>query len=111
MTCDVSTITDREELEAIIRAAYARDLELQQQAADSDQQRRQRIAQAVDSLTALLGPDHPSAAGQGSIREMRLYSDADLQQHAGLAIRLVLEGMEILTATARDVARVVGEEV
>ena len=33
-----------------------------------DQQRRQRIAQAVDSLTALLGPDQPSAAGQGSIR-------------------------------------------
>lgn len=42
---------------------------------------------------------------------MRLYPDAVLQQHAGLAIRLVLEGMEILTATARDVARVVGEEV
>ena len=76
----------------------------------SDQQRRQRIAQAVDSLTALLGPDQPSAAGQGSIREMRLYPDAALHQHAGLAIRLVLEGMEILTATARD-ARVVGEEV
>ena len=74
----------------------------------SDQQRRQRIAQAVDSLTALLGPDQPSAAGQGSIREMRLYPDAVLQR---LAIRLVLEGMEILTATARDVARVVGEEV
>ena len=77
----------------------------------SDQQRRQRITQAVDSLTALLGPDQPSAAGQGSIREMRLYPDAALHQHAGLAIRLVLEGMEILTATARDVARVVGEEV
>ena len=111
MTCDVSTITYREELEAIIRAAYARDLELQQQQADSDAQRRQRIAQAVDSLTALLGPANPQTPGLGSIREMRLYQDADLQQHAGLAIRLVLEGMEILTATARDVARVVGEEV
>ena len=77
----------------------------------SDQQRRQRIAQAVDSLTNLLGPANPQAPGQGSIREMRLYPDADLHQHAGLAIRLVLEGMEILTATARDGARVVGEEV
>ena len=65
----------------------------------------------MQSLTDLLGPDQPSAAGQGSIREMRLYPDAALHQHAGLAIRLVLEGMEILTATARDVARVVGEEV
>lgn len=84
---------------------------LQQAAADTDAARRARIGAAVKSLTALLGPDQPSVAGQGSIREMRLYSDADLQQHAGLAIRLVLEGMEILTATARDVARVVGEEV
>ena len=77
----------------------------------SDQQRRQRIAQAVDSLTNPLGPANPQAPGQGSIREMRLYPDAALQQHAGLAIRLVLEGMEILTATARDVALIVGEEV
>lgn len=78
---------------------------LQQAAADADTARRARIGAAVQSLTALLGPDQPSAAGQGSIREMRLYPD--LQQHAGLAIQLVLEGMEILTATAR----VVGEEV
>lgn len=108
---DLSHITTPAEAEALMQAVAELYQRLQQAAADTDAARRARIGAAVKSLTALLGPDQPSAAGQGSIREMRLYSDADLQQHAGLAIRLVLEGMEILTATARDVARVVGEEV
>lgn len=108
---DLSHITTPAEAEALMQAVAELYQRLQQAAADTDAARRARIGAAVKSLTALLGPDQPSAAGQGSIREMRLYPDADLQQHAGLAIRLVLEGMEILTATARDVARVVGEEV
>lgn len=108
---DLSHITTPAEAEALMQAVAELYQRLQQAAADTDAARRARIGAAVKSLTALLGPDQPSAAGQGSIREMRLYSDADLHQHAGLAIRLVLEGMEILTATARDVARVVGEEV
>lgn len=107
---DLSHITTPAEAEALMQAVAELYQRLQQAAADTDAARRARIG-AVKSLTALLGPDQPSAAGQGSIREMRLYPDADLHQHAGLAIRLVLEGMEILTATARDVARVVGEEV
>ncbi len=105
---DLSHITTPAEAEALMQAVAELYQRLQQAAADTDAARRARIGAAVKSLTALLGPDQPSAAGQGSIREMRLYPDAVLQQ---LAIRLVLEGMEILTATARDVARVVGEEV
>ena len=108
---DLSHITTPAEAEALMQAAAELYQRLQQTAADTDSARRARIGAAVKSLTDLLGPDQPSAAGQGSIREMRLYPDADLQQHAGLVIRLVLEGMEILTATARDVALVVGEEV
>lgn len=108
---DLSHITTPAEAEALMQAIAELYQRLQQAAADTDAARRARIGAAVDSLTALLGPGQPSAAGLGSIREMRLYPDAALHQHAGLAIRLVLEGMEILTATARDVARVVGEEV
>lgn len=108
---DLSHITTPAEAEALMQAVAELYQRLQQAAADTDAARRARIGAAVKSLTALLGPDQPSVAGQGSIREMRLYPDAVLQQRAGLAIRLVLEGMEILTATARDVARVVGEEV
>lgn len=75
----------------------------------SDQQRRQRIAQAVDSLTALLGPADPQTPGLGSIREMRAYPPEMLQEHAGIAIAKLLEGLEILTATTRDLASVVGQ--
>lgn len=71
-------------------------------------QRRQRIAAAEAALVALLGPDN-ATAGQGSIREMLQYSDADLHEHSGLALRLVLTGMEIQTRTMLDLVRVVGQ--
>ena len=108
MSCDPSTITDRSELEALIKAAYARDVELQQQQSDTETQRKQRIAAAEATLVALLGPDN-AAAGQGSIREMLQYADADLHEHSGLALRLVLTGMEIQTRTMLDLVRVVGQ--
>ena len=107
MSCDPSTITDRSELEALIKAAYARDVELQQQS-DTEAQRKQRIAAAEATLVDLLGPDN-ATAGQGSIREMLQYSDADLHEHSGLALRLVLTGMEIQTRTMLDIVRVVGQ--
>ena len=107
MSCDPSTITDRSELEALIKAAYARDVELQQQQSDTEAQRKQRIA-AAEALVALLGPDN-ATAGQGSIREMLQYADTDLHEHSGLALRLVLTGMEIQTRTMLDLVRVVGQ--
>ena len=71
-------------------------------------QRKQRIAAAEATLVSLLGPDN-ATAGQGSIREMLQYSDADLHEHSGLALRLVLTGMEIQTRTMLDLVRVVGQ--
>ena len=82
---DLSHIATPAEAEALMQAVAELYQRLQQAAADTDAARRARIGAAVKSLTDLLGPDQPSAAGQGSIREMRLYSDADLHQHAGLA--------------------------
>ena len=71
-------------------------------------QRKQRIAAAEATLVSLLGPDN-ATAGQGSIREMMQYSDADLHEHSGLALRLVLTGMEIQTRAMLDLVRVVGQ--
>lgn len=108
MAIDITTLTSAELLQLITDASAAYD----QRVCDGEQaalQRKQRIAAAVDSLSTLLGPREPTAPGQGSIREMLLYSDADLQQHSGLALRLVLRGMEIQTATTRDLALVVSE--
>ena len=107
MSIDYSALT-LSEIGQILTEASEAYRALEAANALSDQQRRQRIAQAVDSLTALLGPDQPSAAGQGSIREMRLYPTETLHEHAGIAIAKLLEGLEILTSTTRDLARVVG---
>ena len=86
------------------------DAYVAREAADAaaDVQRKQRIAAAEAALVALLGPDN-ATAGQGSIRAMLRYSDTDLQAHAGLALRLVLTGMEIQTRTMLDIVRVVGQ--
>ena len=89
------------EVSAAYRAREAAD-------AAAEAQRKQRIAAAEATLVALLGPDN-ATAGQGSIREMLQYSDADLHEHSGLALRLVLTGMEIQTRTMLDLVRVVGQ--
>ena len=89
------------EVSAAYRAREAAD-------AAAETQRKQRIAAAEATLVSLLGPDN-ATAGQGSIREMLQYSDADLHEHSGLALRLVLTGMEIQTRTMLDLVRVVGQ--
>ena len=89
------------EISAAYRAREAAD-------AAAETQRKQRIAAAEATLVALLGPDN-ATAGQGSIREMLQYTDADLLEHSGLALRLVLTGMEIQTRTMLDLVRVVGQ--
>ena len=89
------------EISAAYRAREAAD-------AAAETQRKQRIAAAEATLVALLGPDN-ATAGQGSIREMLQYADADLHEHSGLALRLVLTGMEIQTRTMLDLVRVVGQ--
>ena len=107
MSIDYSAMT-LSEIGQILTEASEAYRALEAANALSDQQRRQRITQAVDSLTALLGPADPQTPGLGSIREMRAYPPEMLHEHAGIAIAKLLEGLEILTATTRDLASVVG---
>jgi hypothetical protein len=81
-------------------------------AADRDayEARFTAIDSAIGQLTSLLGPAG-APAGQGSIRAMRGYDEQTLAQHAGLALSLVLQGMEILTATTLDLATIVSREL
>ena len=107
MSIDYSAMTLSEISEILTEASEAyRAREVSDALAKA--QRRQRIAAAEATLVALLGPDN-ATAGQGSIREMLQYSDADLHEHSGLALRLVLTGMEIQTRTMLDLVRVVGQ--
>ena len=107
MSIDYSAMTLSEISEILTEASEAyRAREVSDALAKA--QRKQRIAAAEATLVSLLGPDN-ATAGQGSIREMMQYSDADLHEHSGLALRLVLTGMEIQTRTMLDLVRVVGQ--
>ena len=103
--CDAMPLAELSKTLSEVSAAYRA-----REAADADTkaQRKQRIAAAEATLASLLGPDN-ATAGQGSIREMMQYADADLHEHSGLALRLVLTGMEIQTRTMLDLVRVVGQ--
>lgn len=107
----VPDYTDWTEAELIthinaLNAAYAAR---QQENAQTEAEARADVTAAIAGLNALLGPDNPTAPGVGSISEMLEYTDAQLGQYAGLALRQVLLGMQIQARLTRDLARVVGD--
>ena len=65
-----------------------------------------QIAGAVDTLTALLGPANATKptmenllAGRVSIREVAAFSPVELATQPGLALSLILKGLESVVAT------------
>lgn len=112
---DISDLTAaelRELIEASSAAFYA--AEAAQKAAD--EARREAIGNAVASLETLLGPEG-AAPGVNSIRAVRAHDAADIAAgeprgttmaaNATTALSLLYEGLEMLTTTTRDVAKVI----
>lgn len=89
-----------------LNAAYAAK---QRENEQTESDARAAVTTAIAGLDALIGPDNPSAPGLGSISEMLQYTDEQLGQYAGLALRQVLLGMQIQAHLTRDLARVVGD--
>lgn len=88
--------------------------ELERRAADAraeDEERKAAIYGSIDALTALIGPDQPTAPAMGSITEVRLYSEADMHAHAGLGLALAFEGLELLARATRDIATAVSKRL
>lgn len=87
----------------------------QQQDAEENETRRGDIGAATTTLEQLLGPTNPDQpsmerlqAGDVSIREVNTFTPEELGAHAGLALKLILGGMDVLTGTTLEVARVIG---
>lgn len=85
----------------------------QQEEVNRHNDMRAEIFQAIGTLTSLLGPEDPPrptmenlVVGNVSIREVLTFTPEELQAHSGLAIQLVLRGMEVLTATEIALAEV-----
>ena len=105
MNDDLTTTADADlqRLMDEIRAEQMRRIaEKEQQEASLQTQ----IAGAVDTLTGLLGPVDATKptmasllAGNLTIREVAAFSPAELATQPGLALSLVLKGMEVIVAT------------
>lgn len=102
------------ELQALIVQAGEVHAALQVQIAAQTATRRQRIGQSIAALDALLGspddpPYDPAGAAPPTIRSVGKHPEEVLAQHPGLVLKLLLQGMEQLTSTTRDLALVVAE--
>lgn len=99
----------------IIAAAQTALYAAQQAEATTDADRRLRVGAAIAGLESLLGAVG-APAGVESIRAIREFDDVDvaegrprghtLGENAGLALSLAFEGLEILSALVRDIAKV-----
>lgn len=105
---DIATATPDQLREAMSLIA-TRLAQLEQATEQTEADTRAAVTAAIAGLDALLGPDNPAAPGLNSISEMLKYTDAQLGQYAGLALRQVLRGMQIQARLTRDLASVVGD--
>ena len=67
------------------------------------------IAGSVQRLSALIGeegsaPYNPNDTAAPTIRSVRRHSDESLSQNSGLALSLILAGLEELASTTKDIA-------
>ena len=81
---------------------------------DRAQARVANIEGAVTRLDTLLGPEDanpydPSGNAPATIRSVGAHAQATLAQNSGLALDLILAGMEELALTVRDMATVLVE--
>lgn len=97
------TLEERRTLQIVL----AQLIEAEEQAAAAEERAlRSTIAGAVDTLTNLLGPAGAAKptmenllAGRVSIREVGAFSPAELATQPGLALSLILKGLESVVAT------------
>lgn len=74
------------------------------------------IDDAVGHITTLLGPEDaapyvPGGDVAATIRSVAAHDAATLAQHSGLALDLILDGMEILAAATLDALIIISREL
>lgn len=103
MAVDLDTMSD----EAIAQLAASLQQELTWRAAAreaEDQANRTAIKDAITQLKALIGPESPTTPGLNSISEIRLYTQQQMQDNAGLALERAFLGLDLLARTVLSMA-------
>ena len=116
MTGDKTSVPELslDELQVLMRQVQDATRAALQAEQDRAQQRVASIETAVARLDALLGPEDakpydPSGNVPATIRSVGAHDQATLAQNSGLALDLILAGMEELALTVRDMATVLVE--
>lgn len=108
-----------EDLTALIDQASQMVRDRLAQAQQAVEDRRAQLAAAITPLEVLLGPDD-ATPGIDSIRAARAFDTADISdgkprgttmaENPGLALSLLFEGMELLTANTLNLARILAAD-
>lgn len=97
-----------DELQALMVLIQNRITQLVQQQADETTQTRVEITEAVATLDALIG-DGTTTPNLDTIVGVQLFTDEQIGDNVVLAIRLLMQGLEVTARSLRDVAKVVGK--
>lgn len=97
-----------DELEDLQTQLYIKITEARDAIEQNKLTRSERIANSIQTLESLLGPEG-APAGVDSIRAISNYDGETMAENAYLALPLIIAGMEILTKSALDIAKYVSE--
>ena len=98
-------MTARQIQDLMIQAQQALEEALERESTISGE-RDGRVRDAITKLTDLIGSED-GPANLTTIRGIQKYTDAQIAANPVLAVRLILEGLEQLALTARDIAETI----
>ena len=101
---DISTLTV-EELQQLMQSVNTVMTKKQQQEQTERESAKVELQTAYNALTALIGPDNPTAPGLNSYAEIQKYTDAQIQGNLVLAIRKIIQGAELQARITRNIVR------
>ena len=111
---DLTAITSLADMHAALVQVTEAYQALQRAQAEEHATRRARLAGTVGTLEDLLGaegasPYDPAGDAPPTIRSVGAHTPEVMAANAGIALDLILSGLEVLTATVLDLARLVAE--
>ena len=103
---DITTATPEDLREAMSLIA-TRLVQIEQQAATTEEGLRAKLGSVVTELDALIGPDSPTGKSPATLTQANLYTAPELAAATGIAHDAQLTWLLTIARTVRDLARVV----
>lgn len=101
---DISGLT-LHDLMQLINAVNTKISERQQEQTQEKDAALVELRLAYNKLTALIGPDNPTAPGLNTYTEIQKYTDQQIKDNIALAVRQILLGAEMQARIMRDIVR------